>query len=212
MRTILLSVLLVLNLSFIYPQEKWFYLKPKALEMGKYDSKKVTKNKFKVLYDKEAHEIAGNMILQDNELRNFFWGETENNEVKPDMLEFDIKKYYPDLGIIVYSDVEINDIYDLKNKKNVLHGDPSTFAYSPSGKYRLSYLIDDVDRYYLEEKKNGEYKLLGYVSLKAWETYSGFYWVDDNTVHFLKEKQKPDGIKYWIGYSSRFYQIPSVNN
>ena len=33
---------------------------------------------------------------------------------------------------------------------------------------------------------------------------SGVYWVDDETIHYLKEKKNLDDTKYWIGYSTKF--------
>lgn len=192
----LLLFLILLNISSSYSQEEELNVRIKALDIGEYQYSKVKKNTIKALYGAEALKALEKRIEGNQKLSDFIGGT---------MLEQDIVSYYPQEDIVLFEcPVRSIRVFDLKNISDS-YGDPATYAYSPSGKYRFSTLEADGIHYYLEEKINEKYVYLGRVFPPyLTEKLSGFYWHDDKTLHYLKECNKTDGSTYWRAYSVKF--------
>lgn len=181
------------SVAMSHGQEK-FSVKIKALEVGCYDYSKPKKRKFKVFYDKEAESKLIERFKRDKVLAEYLSG-TLN--------EFDVIAYYPTENVaLIECPVRSVGVFNLK-KMTDGYGDPATYLYSPSGKYRFSSLNADGVFYFIEEKIDNEYLFLGQISdLSIYENrLSGFYWNDDNTLYYLKECAMDDGTAFWKGYS-----------
>lgn len=210
---LLIIVLSNLNFSSLRGQEdknaKCLYIRPKALDAGIYDWKKGKAKPYTILDEVASFEIVKNILAKDStqNLSNLGASRNENGEIEYE-LDFN---YCPEYHIAIVTTTCNVEIYDFKTKKR-LHCDPSTYVYSPSGKYRFGYFGYDECRYYLEEKINDEYEIKGYIknniSLCHYYKVDRFYWFDDETIYFLREKERTDGTKYQIAYSTKFYNEP----
>jgi len=193
---------LIVYTGTAFTQDKRFELHPKALDIAVYNPHEVVKYSYQVLYGEDAENAVGKILMADEDLIQRFWGDNDN--VSMETLENEILKYYPEAGVFFYNTPVTMGIFDIKNKRDI-YGDPLTYAYSPSGRYRFSSLDDDGLHYYLEEKIDGEYRLKGTVNVEG--IISGFYWVDEETIYYLRERSKYDGSRYWVAYSSRFFPV-----
>lgn len=182
--------------AYIYSQEKELEISINSLDTGAYDICKVKNNTLKVLYGKEALAALEKQIAVDKELKDYIGGYME---------EQDIISYYPQEGIALFEcPAKTVSVFDLNNKEDS-YGDPATYIYSPSGKYRFSSLEADGVHYYLEERENEKYVYLGLVfPFYISQNLSGFYWEDDKTLHYLKECHKDDSTTYKKAYSVSF--------
>lgn len=208
MKILLLSIITIAGFCSSFSQQKDYAIHSKALGIGIYDAKKRVKNNYKVFYAEEAEREFEKVLQTDNKLRKLFISEIsdENGNILY-IREREIYEYYPELGIIIEGGGHgYISAFDIIKKKEV-YGNPSTYAYSPSRKYRFSGLNKDGMHYYLEEKINEEYVLIGNIYFDG--IVDGFYWIDDETIYYLKEKIKANGSKYWIAYSGQFYPITS---
>lgn len=202
----ILTLLLTLVFSIhTFSQIKGDYrIDSQVLDSKLYDSQKVANNSLKVFYGEEADKEFDKLLLKDKELRKLYIVEQKDDKGNISFFrEQEIYKYYPILGIILETGGHgYTGAFDIKNKKYIC-GDPATYAYSPSHKYRLSSLDVDGAYYYLEEKKNKEFICLGRVYFDG--NISGYYWVDEKTIHYLLEGEKEDRSKQWIAYSGRWF-------
>lgn len=203
-----LLLIFISSSLYLYPQRDLIDIRPKALDVGLYDATKVVKNNYKVFHGEEAEREFWELVEKDETLRKKWMFESihEGGTISY-MTEYEILTYYPDLGVVIHTGGHGYTGIDDIDKGKYLCGDPQTYAYSPSGKYRISGLDNDGMRYFLEEKIGGEYQCLDMIFYH--ESVSGFYWVDDETIHYLKERlrytEEGKEIKYWVGYSTKFY-------
>lgn len=191
----LFSFLILAMIGFsIYSQDKVFKLKIRDLHTDIYDYSKPKKNVLKVFYGNEALDSLEIRVGKNAALKNFIGGWME---------EQDIISYYPSVDIALFEDPATSvSVFDLKNMKDAC-GDPTTYAYSPSGKYRVSSLNADGVHHYLEEKIDGIYQRSQKLEIDA-IIYS-FYWKNYNTVYYLQERRRyidnETEIKYEVAYS-----------
>lgn len=210
MRCLLSFLLLVACVVSTEAQEEQVYeLRPKALEVGEYDFSKFKKHYTRVLYGEEADKAFRERIKGDKEAMNYFLGIPSPPDPEIDYateIESEVFAYYPDDDIVFINTPVCLWAADIRNRRDGT--DPTTYAYSPSGKYRFSYFVGDANaEYFLEEKIGDTFFLKGKVHIlgNVFATYCNFYWVDEETVYFLKEKLREDGTRYWLGYYSKFY-------
>lgn len=202
----------VCAVSIIAQEEQGYELRPRALEVGKYDFSKFKKHYPRVLYGEEANKAFEKRIMGDKEAMNYFFGIPSSPDEEIDYatrMDSEVFAYYPDDDVVFINTPVCLSAADIKNRRE--GSDPTTYAYSPSGKYRFSYFVGDGARvYFLEEKVGEDFRLKGRVYLPGGEylPFCNFYWEDEETVYFLKEKMKYDGTKYWLGYYSKFYPRP----
>lgn len=205
MKITLTLLFVLLNCAYICSQEKCCYdINTKALDVGVYDYSKVKKSKLKVLYGEEARKALAKRIEENQELIDFVGGWLEEQE---------IISYYPQEDVVLFVDPAITvGVFNLKKIKEG-GGDPGSYIYSPSGKYRFSTLDADGMHYYLERKINGEYRLCKGISIRG--TEGSFYWKDDDTIHYLQERNRytdaDEPIKYWIGYAAKIKLVKCDN-
>jgi len=196
----LISIFSIAIYSQINVSNKYYRIQAKALNIGIYNPQKVIKNTFKVFHDIEADSEFEKVLQKDRELKKIFVQESLDDEenIIP-IREEDIHAFYPDLGIIIKGGGHgFISVFDIKNKKE-LCGDPQTYAYSPSRRYRLCSLNADGMHYYLEEQKEKKYTCIGEVRFEG--DITGYYWNDEKTIYYLRERNKEDGSKYWIAYA-----------
>lgn len=200
-RILFILFLLHLGIVSLFSQEGYCYkLNTKALDIGVYNYKKLKKNKFKVLTGEEARLAVEKRIEGNEALIDLVGGY---------LLEQEIISYYPEVDVALFNDPVITvSVFDLKNIKDG-YGDPATYVYSPSGKYRFSYLDADGMKFYLERKVNGEYQLCEGPMIGG--SANSFYWESDNVICYLREKKrnnkKGEEITYWIGYATTITPI-----
>lgn len=202
-RARILFILFLLHLAIVplFFQEKYCYkLDTKALDIGMYDYKKLKKSKLKVLIGEEARKAVEKRIEGNEALIDLVGGY---------LLEQDIISYYPEVDVALFENPVISvSVFDLKNIKES-YGDPATYIYSPSGKYRFSYLDADGMKFYLERKVNGEYQLCEGPMIGG--SANSFYWESDDVICYLREKtrynKKGEEITYWIGYATTITPI-----
>lgn len=204
-----LLLFFLLSYSYLYPQRNFIDIRPKALNIGVYDAKKVVRNTDKALYGQEAENAFWKLVEKNDTLKKKWMFEIPDADGNISYsTEYEILTYYPDLGIVIHTGGHgYTGIDDINMEKDIC-GDPKTYAYSPSGRYRISGLYDDGMRYFLEENIDGNYQCLDLIFYG--EFVSGFYWYDDETIHYLKERtrytKEGEEIKYWVGYSTKFYR------
>jgi len=204
--TFILLLILAVSINAFSQGKGDYRVESKLLDTGVYNPEKVAKNSFKVFLDEEADQEFDKILSKDPELRKLYVSDVIDGEGPiTSIREQEIYKYYPELGIILETGGHgYPSAFDIKNKKDVC-GDPATYAYSPSGRYRLSGLDVDGMYYYLEEKVNNEYICLGRVYFDG--IISGYYWVDEETIYYLDEQQEDEGPIQRVAYSGRFVII-----
>ncbi len=195
-------------------QEKQLQIKPKALDIGVYDYSKVKKNPYKIYRDREADVKFTEMLMQNEKLKNSgLFGQyiKQDNDSIVFFMEEEAYEYCPELNYVMKTGGHgFVSAYDLATLEEIFVN-PSSYVYSPSGNYRFGTFEYDGMKYYLEVKEGDKYVpyLLFYGVRGSME---GVYWVDDETIHDLKEMEKPDGSKYQIGYSAKFYKVDSTSD
>lgn len=200
-KKIFILFLLHFGVVSLFSQEKCCYkINTKALDIGVYDYKKLKKSKFKMLTGEEARKAVEKRIEGNQTLIDFVGGY---------LLEQEIISYYPEVDVALFNDPVISvSVFDLKSIKEC-YGDPATYVYSPSGKYRFSYLDADGMKFYLERKINGEYQLCEGPMIGG--SANSFYWESDDVICYLREKKrnnkKGEEIIYWIGYKTTITPI-----
>lgn len=214
---LLLICFVMHSVSTVAQEEQEYELRLRALEVGEYDFSKYKKHYTRVLYGEEANEAFKKRIMGDKEAMNYFLGIPSLPDPEIDYateIESEVFAYFPDDDIVFINTPVCLWAADIKNRRDGT--DPTTYAYSPSGKYRFSYFVGDGDtEYFLEEKVGDAFYLKSkvYILGNAYASYCNFYWVDEETVYFLKEKLREDGAKYWLGYYSKFYlRKPKLKN
>lgn len=202
-------ILMVCAASQLHAQEKQYCIRPKVLAVGVYDYGKVKKNPYQIYYDEEADEKFGELLLKDEKLRSSnTFGVYIDQENGPPVYfrEESASEYCPELNyVIITGGHGYVSVYDLKTLEEI-SVNPSSYVYSPSGKYRFGTLKNDGIHYYIEVKENGKY-VPYFLFYGSERNMSGVYWHDDETIHFLKAKERGDGSTYWIGYSTGFYVV-----
>lgn len=205
---IVILILIVCNAFQVYAQEKRYGISPKALDVGVYDYSKVKKNPYKIYYDEEAEKKFSEVLMSDARLRSLdAFGEYIRQEDGSTVYfrEQEAYEYCPELEYVMITGGHgYVSAYDLKTLEEIFVN-PSSYVYSPSGKYRFGTFEYDGMKYYIEVKEGNKYTpyLICYMGAGF---MSGVYWVDDETIHYLSEKERTDGSKYWIGYSTKFYE------
>lgn len=169
---------------------------PKALNVGEYKYNKIKRNTYKVLEGQEAYKAVEKRISNDKELQDMVGGYLEEQE---------IYCYYPEEDVALFND-PVMTVALLHMGNGSGYGDPKSYLYSPSKRYRFSTLDADGYKFFLEEKINDKYELCESVRLGG--VPDSYYWEDENTLHFLVERERYDEgtrtyTKYWIGYSTK---------
>lgn len=210
MKIIVLIVFISICSFVAHAQNQFCYnVKTKALDIGVYDYSKAKKRKLKVLHEENAYEALKNRVLNGKKLNDNF---LEN--ITGWMEEQDIIAYYPTEDVVLFNcPASAVTAFNLKEQTDGygISGDPTSYIYSPSGKYRFSTLEADGPQYYLEEKINNKYQACDNIRIGG--VFYSFYWHDDNTLYYLQELTKysdssPENkTKYWIGYSSKIEKI-----
>ncbi|NDV60424.1 hypothetical protein [Bacteroides sp. 519] len=206
---IIVWLIIACNTIPLYTQEKQYRIRPKALDVGVYDYSKVIKKPFKVYYDEEADKLFEQLLMADERLKNFDqFGEYIKQEDGTTVYfrEQWAYEYCPELDYVMITGGHgYPSAYNLTTLEEIFVN-PSSYVYSPSGKYRFGTFHFDGVEYYIEVKEGDKY--IPYNLFNMGEGYmTGVYWVDDETIHFLKEIQRDDDSKYWIGYSTKFYIV-----
>jgi hypothetical protein len=189
--------------TYAYSQKIAIRTSLETLEDGVYQHKKATKKSYKTFYNEDAEQKLWKILMMNDELKETLgvFESTDSVGNKVLMRENEAFEYCPKLGYIIYTGGHgYILVYDLKNKKE-LCSNPSTYAYSPSKKYRFGSLQDDGVKYFLEEKVEGEY--ICYNIYFPNQIY-GIYWADDETLYFLCEETNDDGSKHQVAYSAKF--------
>lgn len=209
MRVLFLFIIIFINTCYIFSQNVHYTMRPKALDIGVYDYSKVKKNSYKIYYEQEAEKKFIELLMQSERLKNSgIFGSyiKDENDSTIFFMEEEAYEYCPELDYVMKTGGHgYVSAYDLTSLEEIFVN-PSTYVYSPSGKYRFGTFEYDGVRYYIEVKEGDKYiPYLLFYGLKG--DISGVYWADDETIHYLKEKLKPDESKYWIAYSSKFYPV-----
>lgn len=200
---------LVLLPCVLFAQESQIQMKPKALDAGVYDYGKVKKKSYKIYYDEEADVKFREALMQSERLKNSgIFGEyiAQDDGSTIFFMEEEAYEYCPELSYVMKTGGHgYVSAYNLETLEE-LFVNPSTYVYSPSKKYRFGTFEYDGMRFYLEIKEEGKYvPYLIFYGTKG--DMKGVYWVDDEAIHYLQDKEKPDGSVYQIGYSTKFYKI-----
>ncbi|MBB4034841.1 hypothetical protein GGR21_000728 [Dysgonomonas hofstadii] len=211
-RKILLLMLIMCSVSQIYAQEKQLQIRPKALDIGVYDYSKVKRNPHKVYYEQEAEQKFSELLMQNERLKDSgIFGEyiKLENDSTIFFREQEAYEYCPELNYVMITGGHgFVSAYDLVSLEEIFVN-PSSYVYSPSKKYRFGTFEYDGVRYYIEVEEGETYVpyLLAYGGKGE---MSGIYWIDDETICYLKEYEKADGSKYHIGYSTKFYKAEAA--
>lgn len=205
--TIIILILVAYTTCQLHAQEKQYYIEPSVLDFGVYDYDKIEKNSYRIYYDKEADEKFYELVMSDERLRGFNeFGEYIEQE-DGTMIFFREQwayEYCPELKYVMITGGHgYVSAYDLITLQEIFVN-PSSYVYSPSGKYRFGTFEYDGVRYYIEVKEDGKY-IPYFICREDVGTISGVYWVDDETIHYLKEKKRDNSI-FWIGYSTKFHE------
>ncbi len=201
-KIILLSPFFCLS-TYAYSQKIEITTSLETLDVGVYEHKKATKKSYKIFYNEEAEQKLWKILMKDDELKEILgvYESTDSVGNKVLMRENEAFEYCPKLGYIIETGGHgFISVYDLKNKKE-LCSNPSTYAYSPSKKYRFGNLQDDGIKYFLEEKLEGEYICH---NIYFPNQIYGIYWIDDETLYFLCEEINDNGSKHQVAYSAKF--------
>lgn len=195
--------------STLHAQEKQYQIRPKALDVGVYDYSKVKKNQYKVYYDDEAEKEFEERLMLDERLKSVnAFGEYIKRDDGSTIYfrEQEACEYCPELEyVIITGGHGFISAYDLRTLEAIFVN-PSSYVYSPSGKYRFGTFQYDGREYYIEVKEGDKY--IPYLLFYGNEgDMSGVYWVDDETIHYLSKKERADGSIYQIGYSTKFYEV-----
>lgn len=175
-------------------EKKCYKFDTKVLDVGVYDYGKVKKSIIKELHGEEARKALAERIKGNQELISFIGGYLE---------EQDIIAYYPSEDIAIFEcPARGAGVHDLKKLADGF-GEPKTYVYSPSKRFRFSSFQADGLHFYLEEKVNGKYQLC---ECPITGTENSFYWEDDNTICYLKDNFRyvdDQKVEYWIGYRTK---------
>lgn len=199
-----LSILLMLGLSSVFAQNHTlYYVRHKALHAKEYDKSKVLGSPYTVLNQSEAANRLGDSIqLYTTEEGTYVHKLRFKNgkEEVFDGYETGINSYYPQLDLIVLGDCNADYTYNMKTGEWLdYRGNPQYDLFSPSGKYRITRATGDFDRFFIFEKINNEYELLGTL---VFHTHSwlmkGMYWESDTELRFLAKRGE-----YWIPYAGK---------
>ncbi|NDW19590.1 hypothetical protein D0T53_11800 [Dysgonomonas sp. 216] len=211
---IVLLLLITCNAFRIQAQEKQYRISPKALDIGVYDYSKVKKCPYKIYYAEEADEKFNERLMSDERLRNFkpfaeYITIVQEDDSTIYVREQEAYEYCPELEYVMITGGHgFVSAYDLRTSEEIFVN-PSSYVYSPSGKYRFGTFEYDGMNYYIEVKEGNKYVPYGIDQMNT--DLTGVYWVDDNTIHYLSEKERADGSKYHIGYSTKFYRSTGEN-
>lgn len=202
---VMLGLLFPLFLVSLSTREKQLRIERKALDIGVYDYSKVKKCPCKIYYDREAEDKFLEVLMRREKLLNSnifgLYVKRENDSLVFER-ENEAYEYCPKLNYVIESGGHgFVSAYDLETLEEIFVN-PSTFVYSPSGNYRFGSFEADGTRYYLEIKEGEKWTSHPFADGAIIE---GAYWIDNETMYYLEEKEKPDGFKYWIGYSMRLY-------
>lgn len=207
--SIITLILIACNTSQMLAQDKQYQIRSKALDIGVYDYSKVKKKLYKIYYEEEAEEKFSELLMVDERLLNSgIFGEyiTFENDSIEFFREQEAYEYCPELAYVMITGGHgYVSAYDLNTLEQIFVN-PSSYIYSPSRKYRFGTFEFDGIHYYLEVKENNKY--IPYFLFSGSEgDMTGVYWIDDETIHYLKEKKRQDDSIYWIGYSAKFHKI-----
>ena len=218
MKTIILFILILCCAFGAHAQEEYPRIERKALDIGVYDRSKVQKQPYKVYYDEEADAKFDELLMRNERLRDFGSFRADVREEREDgsvvfSREQWAYEYCPELNYVMIAGGHgFVSAYDLQTLEEIFVN-PSSYVYSPSGKYRFGTFEYDGIKYYIEIKERDKYVpyLISYGNRGDME---GIYWIDDHMIHYLAEKRRSDGSKYWIGYSMTFAEAdpePALN-
>ncbi|MCC8019985.1 MAG: hypothetical protein LIO85_09485 [Rikenellaceae bacterium] len=198
MMRLLLFFSLFFSAGQVFGQNYDFIVRGRALDAGVFDFDRIRREPLRVFYDDEADRQFEKLLERDPELRSIFVG--ESNALR----ESEAREYYPDHGVVLLTGGHgFISAYDVNLKKDVC-GSPQFTFYSPSERYRLTGLLfDGIIEYCLEEKVDGKYHCLGSVHFVNHGSPRQCYWVDDETIRYLREIKRSDDTRYWIGYEGR---------
>jgi hypothetical protein len=202
---ITLTLLAILLPAALQAQEKQIQIKRKALDVGVYDYSKVKKHSYKIYYGQEADSLFTEVLMQSERLNNseIFGQYVMQDDSLVFFRELEAIEYCPELNYVLMTGGHgYVFMYDLETPEEI-YTNPSSRVYSPSGKYRFGTFEYDGMKYYVERKEDGKYVPYPFHYGRTGEI-TGVYWADDETMYYLKEKEKPDGSRYWIGYSITF--------
>lgn len=186
----------------IYSQEIYFEISDKPLAAEVYKNKKTAKKSYKTFYNEEAEQEMMKVVAKDSELKELLGVYETADSLGNKILtrENEAFEYCPKLGYIIETGGHgFISVYDLKNKKRIC-SNPITYIYSPSKKYRLGSLDDDGIKFFVEEKVGDQY-ICHNIFFPG--NISSIYWVDDETLYFLKEEENDAGSKYQAPYSAK---------
>ncbi len=194
----------------------------RALDGGVYDYSRAKRSPARVYYGEEADARFSERLMRDECLLNSgIFGQyiTRDDGSVEFFREEEAIEYCPELNYVMKTGGHgYVSAYDLETLEEI-YVNPSTYVYSPSGRYRFGSFDSDGVRYFLEAKEGNGYVRywIGYRSdspsytmggLHLSESMEGVYWVDDDTIHYLSERRRAreDGtdLPYWIGYSMTF--------
>ena len=210
---ILFLILILWGISQVCAQEEQIQIRPKALDIGVYDYSKVKEIPYKVYYEQEADQKFNELLMQDERLKDSgIFGSyiQQENDSVIFFMEEEAYEYCPELNYVMKTGGHgYVSAYDLNSLEEIFVN-PSSYVYSPSGKYRFGTYEFDGVQYYLEIKE-GETYVPYLITYQARGYMTGVYWIDDETIHYLSEREKSDGSIYHIGYSTKFYKIDATN-
>ena len=134
----------------LFAQQKQYQIRPTALDVGVYDYDKVKKSPYKVYYDEEADKKFEERLMSDERLRNFNqFGEYVEQEDGSTIYfrEQEACEYCPELEyVIITGGHGYVSAYDLRTLEEIFVN-PSSYVYSPSGKYRFGTFQYDGRKY-----------------------------------------------------------------
>lgn len=196
--TIISLCFFLLLTSNAYSQEVYFKTSDKPLAAGVYKHKKAIKKSYKTFYESEAERKFLKKLMKDDGLKELL------GVYKLADRENEAFEYCPKLGCIIETGGHgYISVYDLKNKKEIC-SNPSTYVYSPSKKYRFGSLHNDGIKYFLEEKVGDNYICHDLCRDSHFPgNFYSIYWVDDETIFFLKDEENNDGSMHQAAYSAK---------
>lgn len=200
---------IICNTFQLQAQEKRYGIYPRALDIGVYDYSKAKKCPYKIYYNENAEGKFNERLMSDERLRSVAdFGEyiTQEDGSTIYFREQEAYEYCPKLEYVMITGGHgFVSAYDLRTLEEIFVN-PSSYVYSPSGKYRFGTFEYDGMSYYIEVKEGDKYTPY-FICHNSTGFMTGVYWADDETIHYLSEKERADGSKYSIGYSTKFYEM-----
>lgn len=185
-------------------ESKRYHLHTQPLDIGVYDAGRVKKSPYRVYDGEEADRKFEERLMSDKRLMgyNTFGEYVEQDDSVVYIREQWAEEYCPELEyVIIAGEYGYFSMFDLRTLKQI-SVNPSSYVYSPSGKYRFGTFRHNRMRYYLEVKEDGDYK--PYLLCHNDESYiADAYWVDDETLYFLRGEDDGHGSMSLVGYSGK---------